>query len=120
MKQIWERVRTFEPALLRAVVVALVYVAGIWGLDAADLGDRVVETWAAVYPLFALLQGWWTRQSVTPNARVDALQEALVALEEQNSQMVYDIARARGVTTATVRNQYPLDPSGYQHEEETP
>jgi hypothetical protein len=63
----WSRFTTLEPALVRAVVAALVGVAALWGLDAAGFGDKVSESWALLFPLIALLQGWWTRQSVTSN-----------------------------------------------------
>lgn len=66
----WERVKTFEPALLRSVVTAVVLTLGVWGLDLSQWGDRLVESWTYLFPLIALLQGWWTRGSVTPSSTV--------------------------------------------------
>lgn len=68
----WARLRTAEPALVRAVVAALVGALLIWGVDLTQWGDRVNATWALLFPLIALVQGWWTRTVVTPTARTTA------------------------------------------------
>lgn len=66
----WAGLRTAEPALVRAVVAAGVGALLIWGVDLTEWGDRVSATWALLFPLIALLQGWWTRTVVTPTAKV--------------------------------------------------
>jgi hypothetical protein len=66
----WERVKKFEPALLRAVVLAVVGVLGLWGLDLTEWGDRLVNSWTLLFPVLFLLQGWWTRSVVVPQANV--------------------------------------------------
>lgn len=67
---LWQRIKTFEPALLRAVVLAVVGVLALWGLDLTEWGDRVVNSWTLLFPVLFLVQGWWTRSSVTPAAAV--------------------------------------------------
>ena len=68
----WTRVRLLEPARVRAVAVALIGAAAIWGLDISPWADRVTETWALLFPLLAILQGLvqgeWTRTVVSPSA----------------------------------------------------
>lgn len=66
----WERVKSFEPALLRAVVVAVVGVLALVGIDATETGDKIVTGWTYLFSLIPLLQAWWTRAAVTPNAKV--------------------------------------------------
>lgn len=66
----WQRIKTFEPALLRAVVLAVVGVLALWGLDLTEWGDRVVNSWTLLFPVLFLVQGWWTRSSVSPAAAV--------------------------------------------------
>ncbi len=70
------RFLTLEPALIRAVVTALVLSAAIWGLDLADLGDRVTKTVELLYPAIVLVGGWWTRSAVTPSVKVVQTVEA--------------------------------------------
>lgn len=66
----WERVRTFEPALLRAILAALAVVLGTVGLDLTDAFGKVEVAWAALFALIPLVQGWWTRTVVSPASRV--------------------------------------------------
>lgn len=66
----WQRIKTFEPALLRAVILAVVGVLALWGLDLTEWGDRVVNSWTLLFPVLFLVQGWWTRSSVSPAAAV--------------------------------------------------
>lgn len=66
----WARLRTAEPALVRAVVIAVVGALAVWGIDLTEWGDRVNATWALLFPLIPLVQGWWTRTVVTPTAKV--------------------------------------------------
>ena len=68
----WERITLLEPALLRAFVVAIVGALGIWGLDIADVGEKVVQTWTLLFPLLALVQGFWTRSVVSPSNQVES------------------------------------------------
>lgn len=74
-----DRLRTFEPALLRAILTALAVVLGTVGLDASGVFERVDVAWTALFAVFPLVQGWWTRRAVTPNAvvveRVEAKSE---------------------------------------------
>ena len=69
----WERVKTFEPALLRAVLAAAVTVAATVGLDLSGVADQVDIAWGAVYAVLPLVVAWWTRSAVTPNAKVAEL-----------------------------------------------
>ena len=71
-KSWFDRVKTFEPALLRAIITALVGVAALIGLDLTDTGDKIIEGWTYLFALIPLIQGWWTRTSVTPAAAVVA------------------------------------------------
>lgn len=72
----WQRIKTFEPALLRAVVLAVVGVLALWGLDLTEWGDRIVNSWTLLFPVLFLVQGWWTRGVVTPqNAVVETVDE---------------------------------------------
>lgn len=66
----WQRIKTFEPALLRAVLAAAVVVATAIGLDISDVTGRVDVAWTAIFGVLPLLQGWWTRSAVTPAAAV--------------------------------------------------
>lgn len=66
----WERVKTFEPALLRAILLAVVTVAGAWGLDLSGIADRIDVSWTALFAVLPLVAAWWTRSKVTPNAKV--------------------------------------------------
>lgn len=70
LHKIIRRLLTLEPALLRAVLVAIAVVLGTVGLDATDAFERVNVAWAALFAVFPLVQGWWTRTAVTPNAAV--------------------------------------------------
>lgn len=66
----WQRVRTFEPALLRAALAAIVVVLAAVGLDVSDVTGRIDVAWTAIFAVLPLLQGWWTRQATTPTAVV--------------------------------------------------
>lgn len=63
----WERLRLFEPAMVRAVVVAVVGVLALWGVDAADVGERVSGSWELLFAVLPIVQGWWTRTVVSPS-----------------------------------------------------
>lgn len=62
-----ERVRLFEPAMLRAVVGAVVAVLLLWGVDLTPWGERITGSWELLFPLLPLIQGWWTRTVVSPS-----------------------------------------------------
>jgi hypothetical protein len=66
----WERVKTFDPALLRAILLALAIVLGTVGVEFTPIADRIEVAWTAVFAVIPLIQGWWTRAAVTPAARV--------------------------------------------------
>jgi hypothetical protein len=68
----FDKVKTFEPALLRAIITALVGVAALVGLDLTESGDKIVEGWTYLFALIPLIQGWWTRTSVSPASTVVA------------------------------------------------
>jgi hypothetical protein len=60
------RILTTEPALVHAVVGALVMVGLIWGPDFTSLGEQINKTADIVAVIVPLLIGWWTRGKVTP------------------------------------------------------
>lgn len=64
MKKFWEHVKTFEPAMLHGIIISVVGIAGLWGLDLADAGEKVTQTWTLAFPLLAVVQAWWTRGAV--------------------------------------------------------
>lgn len=64
---IWTKIRLLEPAMLRAIITAIVGALAVWGVNAADLGGKIGTTWALLFPLIALVQGWWTRTVVSPS-----------------------------------------------------
>lgn len=66
----WDRVKAFEPALLRAILAAVVTVAATVGLDLAGVAEQIEVAWTAVFAVLPLVVAWWTRPSVTPNAKV--------------------------------------------------
>ncbi len=80
MKKIWNwlkskaaYMRTFEPATLRGIWVAVVALAGTLGLTVSDrLDTQVSAIIAALVVIVPLLQGLWTRQAVVPVATHDA------------------------------------------------
>lgn len=66
----WQRVKTFEPALLRAILAALGTVLLTVGVDISGVADKLDVAWSAIYAVLPVLVAWWTRGVVTPNARV--------------------------------------------------
>lgn len=70
MSDFFKRLSTFEPTMVRAVLTALVVAAGAFGLDLANVTDRVDVAWTALFAIIPILQGLLTRPAVTPNAKV--------------------------------------------------
>ena len=64
------RLLSLEPALVRSVAAFIVLVASNIGLNITDEANQAVTVVLAGLALVPLLQGWWTRQAVTPNAKV--------------------------------------------------
>ena len=64
---LWDRVRLLEPAMLRGILTAIVAALAVWGVDAANVGDKIGDTWALIFPLLAVIQAWWTRTVVSPS-----------------------------------------------------
>lgn len=67
---LWQRIRTFDPALVRGVVGAIVAIGLIWGVDFTGVGEQIAQTADIVGGLVSLLTAWWIRSAVTPAARV--------------------------------------------------
>lgn len=64
----WWRLVNLDPAIYRAVITAFFMLAGGLGLHyATDLPDNFIAALAAI---LMLVQGVWTKGSVTPNAKV--------------------------------------------------
>lgn len=70
---LFERLRTLEPAVVRGVVVALVFVVGLVGFNIADVGEKVVAGYTALFAVIPLIQAWWTRSAVVPASQVVAV-----------------------------------------------
>lgn len=66
----WQRVKAFEPALLRAFLAAIATVLLTVGVDISGVADKLDVAWSAIYAVLPLLVAWWTRGVVTPQARV--------------------------------------------------
>lgn len=92
---LWERLITLEPALVRGVIFALVYVIGIVGFNVTDVGEKIVGAWTAVFAVLPLIQAWWTRSAVYASSTVvaslarDGQVEAGPASDEPNGDLVY-------------------------------
>lgn len=65
-----KRLLSLEPAIVRAVLGALVIVVGAIGFDVTGVAERIDVAWTALFAAAPLVVGWWTRQAVTPNAKV--------------------------------------------------
>jgi hypothetical protein len=85
----WQRFTTFEPALLRAILVAAVIVAGTVGVNIADVADRIDLAWTAIFAVIPLVQAWWTRTAVTPKGAVveQATPDGVVIAGEANDRL---------------------------------
>ena len=71
MSEWWDRIRTLEPARVRAVWVAIVALAVSLGVVVnTDVDSAVQALIVAVFTLLPLLQGEATRRKVTPVAKL--------------------------------------------------
>jgi hypothetical protein len=71
MKDFFARLNAFEPAMVRAVLSAVVVILGTVGLEFAPIADKIDTAWVALFAILPILQGMLTRQAVTPNAKVE-------------------------------------------------
>jgi hypothetical protein len=71
MKDFFARLNAFEPAMVRAVLSAVVVILGTVGLEFAPIADKIDTAWVALFAVLPILQGMLTRQAVTPNAKVE-------------------------------------------------
>jgi hypothetical protein len=71
MKDFFARLNAFEPAMVRAVLSAVVVILGTVGLEFAPIADKIDTAWVALFAVLPILQGLLTRQAVTPNAKVE-------------------------------------------------
>jgi hypothetical protein len=77
----WTYLSTFEPAVLRGLWVAVVGVLAAFGLDVSDaVSGKAAAVIAAATIIVPLIQAFWTRQAVSPVAKVEQLAEAITAL----------------------------------------
>ena len=67
----WTRLRVLEPAVLRGIVLAIVTAAAVWGLEWSETGDKIIESYGALFAIVPLVQAWWTRTVVSPAASCD-------------------------------------------------
>ena len=71
MSNWWDRIRTLEPARLRAVWAAIITVAVALGVTISADTDRAVQAAIVLFAaLVPLLQGESTRRKVTPVAKL--------------------------------------------------
>ena len=76
LKSFGRRVATFEPARVRAVWSAVVLLAATLGITvSAEVDGKVVGAIGALSVLIPLVQGLWTRASVVPVAKYEALRD---------------------------------------------
>ena len=84
MSEWWDRIRTLEPARLRAVWAAIITVAVALGVTISADTDRAVQAAIVLFAaLVPLVQGEATRRKVTPVAKLeraerDAADEAAI------------------------------------------
>lgn len=92
MKDFMNRLAIMNPALLRGLVMALVwFLASIGIMISPGVPDALIGTLAAI---LAVVQALWTRPAVTPNAKV-----AVYVPDPINAPEV--VAAGNAVTTAT-------------------
>jgi hypothetical protein len=66
----WQRVLQFEPARVRAILLALATVLAVFGLDATGVLSKVDEAWTALYAIIPLVLGEAVRRAVVPAGAV--------------------------------------------------
>lgn len=71
MRNFFRKLAGFEPAMLRAVLTALVVAAGAFGLELSGYADRVDVAYTALFAIIPIVQGLLTRPAVTPNVKAD-------------------------------------------------
>ena len=64
------RLAQLEPVMLIAVITAIVMLLGIWGIDAAELGDKVGASINLIWPAVVLVAAAWTRTKTSASAAV--------------------------------------------------
>ncbi len=101
-----KRLLTLEPALVRSVASVVVLIGANVGLNLSAHVDSAVTVVLAVLALLPLLQAWWTREAVTPNAVV-------VERVDENAYVVAGPANELVPTDARIRL------SGYNEDEVT-
>lgn len=67
---LWERIKTFEPARLRAILAALVVVVGVFGFDASGIAEKIDVAWTALFGIIPLVLGEVIRRAVVPKETV--------------------------------------------------
>lgn len=63
----WTRLRLMEPAVLRGIILALVTAGAVWGLEWSETGEKIIESYGALFAIVPLVQAWWTRTVVSPS-----------------------------------------------------
>ena len=92
MSDWWDRIRTLEPARLRAVWAAIIAVAVALGVTISADTDRAVQAAIVLFAaLVPLVQGEATRRKVTPVAKLErdrALRPAPEAVDADDTDMI--------------------------------
>lgn len=65
-----DRLLSLEPALVRSIASVVIIIGTNVGLNISNAVDGTVTVVLAILAVLPLIQGWWTRQAVTPNAAV--------------------------------------------------
>src|SRR5262252_9197000 len=76
----WSYLSTMEPAVLRGIWVAIVGVLSAFGLAVSDATSaKAASIIGAATIIVPLVQAFWTRQAVSPVAKLQQLEEAVTA-----------------------------------------
>ena len=74
----WSYLSTFEPAVLRGLWVTLVGLLTAFGLQVSDaIQAKATAIIAAAAVIVPLVQAFWTRQAVSPVAKLEQLEQAV-------------------------------------------
>jgi len=92
----WERVKTFEPARLRAILAALAIVVGVFGVDATGIFEKIDVAWTALFGIIPLVLGEAVRRAVVPK-------ETVVEQAMPNGEVIAGPANEREMTGTVVR-----------------